>query len=152
MADDYRLLITGSRDLGEDGRRLLLDRLHLHLGHAKAWQRRLILVQGRCSTGADQEARAWALQMQLDGEPVEAEDHPAKNHPTQDFGEWPACGPRRNRHMVRLGAAHCEALIDVCTSGRCRIPAPHGSHGASGCAQLAEDAGIPTTKWELWKT
>lgn len=151
MTEDYRLLVTGTRELHLAGRKLLRDRLDFHLGHAKAWQKRLVVVQGECPGGADRDARAWAWEQQLEGEPVDLERHPATDHPTQDFGGWPGCGPRRNRYMTSLGAAHCEAFIDVCTSIRCRRPGVHGSHGASGCADLAEAAKIPTTRWELWK-
>ncbi|MFB6934553.1 hypothetical protein [Streptomyces chartreusis] len=78
---------------------------------------------------------------------LEIEQHPAQRHPTEDFGPWPGAGPRRNAHMVSLGADACLAFIGPCTSPRCRRPGPHPSHGASGCADLAEQAGIPTRRW-----
>lgn len=152
METDYRLLITGSRRLHAAGRQLLLDRLAAHLGVARIQEQCLVVVQGDCPSGADRDARAWGWMMKRGGYPVEVESHPAKSHPTQDFGDWPYCGPKRNKYMVGLGADHCEAFIDACTSIRCRRLDVHGSHGASGCAELAEAAKIPTTKWDLWKT
>jgi hypothetical protein len=49
--------------------------------------------------------------------------------------------------MVSLGADRCLAFIGPCTSPRCRKAGPHPSHGASGCADLAEAAGIPVRRW-----
>jgi hypothetical protein len=49
--------------------------------------------------------------------------------------------------MVRLGADACLAFIGRCTRPKCRYRLPHPSHGASGCAQLAEQADIPTRRW-----
>lgn len=49
----------------------------------------------------------------------------------------PVAGPRRNRHMVSLGADACVAL-----------PGP-GSKGTAGCAALARKAGIRTVEYPL---
>lgn len=152
MTEDYRLLVTGTRRLHEAGRKLVRERLLVHLELAKLAGRRLVVVQGECPSGADQEARAWGWLMERAGEPVTVEGHHPTNHHTQDFGKWPECGPRRNGYMVGLGADACEAFIDACTSIRCRRPGIHPSHGASGCADLAEEAKIPTVRWDLWKT
>lgn len=58
------------------------------------------VVHGACHLGgvdqiAAEIAHGW-------GWTVEA--HPAQGHPTQDFGPWPAAGPRRNAYMCSLGA------------------------------------------------
>lgn len=151
MTDDFRLLVTGTRSLSAAGRVLLRDRMDMYLNHAKSLQKRLVVVQGDCPSGADRDARAWAWEQQIEGGPVVSEGHPAKGHPTQNFGDWPEAGPRRNRYMVGLGADQCEAFIDACVSTWCRRPGVHPSHGASGCADLAEAAKIPTIRWELWK-
>lgn len=152
MTEDYRLLVTGTRRLHEAGRKLVRERLAVHLELAKKAGQRLVVVQGECISGADQEARAWGWLMKRAGEPVEVESHHPTKHPTQDFGKWPECGPRRNKYMVGLGAVACEAFIDSCNSPRCRQPGIHPSHGASGCADLAEAAKIPTVRSDLWKT
>lgn len=82
------------------------------------------LVHGACR-GVDAiavvHARRW-------GWAVEA--HPAENHPHRDFGSWPAAGPRRNAHMVSLGA-------DIVVG----IPGP-GSRGTIQCVGLAIKVGL----------
>lgn len=135
----YRILITGSRDWTD--RRAIEDILTAAGALAIASGQRLVVVHGACPTGADRIADAWARWHQNRGQAFDIEEHPAR-----DFGPWPACGPRRNAHMVKLGADACFAFIGPCTSPRCRRIDPHGSHGASGCAALAEAAGIPTRR------
>jgi hypothetical protein len=49
--------------------------------------------------------------------------------------------------MVSLGADLCLAFIGDCTSPRCDIEGEHPSHGATGCASLAEAAGIPVRRF-----
>lgn len=148
MSDDYRVLVTGSRDLTDS------HLVHEQLGHALltavATRRRMVVVHGACPRGADKFAHAWAKRKQRDGLPVEVEAHPAKNHPTQDFGPWPGCGPKRNNYMVSLGADLCLAFIGLCTSDRCVQASAHGSHGSSGCLAAAKAAGIRVVRWDLW--
>jgi hypothetical protein len=134
MTKPYRVLVTGSRDWADD----------TAIGEALSeairpvWHDRdVVIVHGACPSGADQMAHEWA---EVFGVTVEG-------HRAQDFGPWPACGPIRNQHMVSLGADVCLAFIGPCTSTRCRRPRPHPSHGASGCADLAERAGIPVRRW-----
>lgn len=136
----YRVLVTGSRDW--DDRRAIEDTLTTAGALAIALGQRLTVVHGDCRTGADRIADAWAEWHRNRGQPFDLERHPARN-----FGPWPAAGPRRNAHMVQLGADACFAFIGPCTSPRCRRPDPHPSHGASGCADLAEQAGIPTRRF-----
>lgn len=81
---------------------------------------------------------------------VKHEAHPAKwyehdsscNHPSRADGKCPAAGPRRNRLMVGLGAEVCIWFYGPCTRPFCKQPGEHASHGASGCARLARQAGI----------
>lgn len=133
----YRILVTGSRDWTDTGQ------IWLRLGdavgtiHRDALHREIVIVHGACPTGADQIADEWGRRYGATIEQHEAEDH----------GPWPYCGPIRNQHMVSLGADLCLAFIGPCTSPRCRRPEPHPSHGASGCADLAEQAGIRTRRW-----
>jgi len=147
---DYYVLITGSRDLNV--RTLVRDALNgcLMTARGKGF-RRLVVRHGHCPTGVDHFADEWAIEMAQQGHPVAVERHPAQNHPTQDFGPWPGAGPRRNTYMTGLPTHECAAFIGPCTSARCRRPQPHGSHGSPGCADLADAAGLPTTRMELWK-
>lgn len=141
----YRVLITGSRDAcNPHPVDTALDRRLTQLRPGQ----RLVIVHGACRDkrgqlrGVDSHADAWARRAQRAGHPVDIEPHPA-----EDFGPWPRCGPIRNRHMVTLGADEALAFIGPCTSPRCRHPEPHPSHGATNCADLAENAGIPTRRW-----
>lgn len=148
MPSPYRILVTGSR--------LWDDEETIFAALADAWRqtggepfsatgRPLVIVHGGCPTGADMIAVAWMRIYWRTHARQEA--HPAQGHPTQDFGSWPAAGPRRNAHMVSLGADLCLAFIGPCTKPNCRRPQPHDSHGATNCAGLAEKAGIPTRRF-----
>lgn len=152
MIDSWRLLVTGSRRISPEGKRILREHLCTHLDLAVGLGRQLVVVQGQCeSGGVDLEAARWGYEMRDAGQPVEVEGHPARNHPAQDFGPWPGCGPRRNRYMVSLGAHHCLALVYACISATCRRPEIHPSHGTVDCVRQAKAAGIPTTELDLWK-
>lgn len=150
MTTDFIVLITGSRDLLDPDivYAVLDDCLAFALGQG---YKRMCVRHGACPGGADRFADLWGSTMRRVGMPVVVEAHPAQGHPHQDFGPWPGAGPRRNAYMVGLGAHECHAFIGPCTSPRCRRIDPHGSHGASGCADLAEKAGIETHRVELWK-
>lgn len=130
-----RVLITGSRDWADA--QAVQDALY----DLAADQ--LTIVHGACPTGADYHAQVWAI-----GKPwVTVERHPA------NWKRWgPKAGPERNVHMVGLGADLCLAFIGPCTSPRCRRTDEHPSHGASGCADLAQAAGIPVRRFtpERW--
>jgi hypothetical protein len=140
MTNPYRVLVTGSRDWPKP--ELVCHALDAAFCEATNAGRLMTLVHGACPSGADDQAADWANHMIRRDLPVKVEPHRA-----EDFGPWPACGPIRNKHMVSLGADACFAFIGPCTSLRCRKPPPHPSHGASGCADLAEAAGIPVRKW-----
>ncbi|MEE1814241.1 SLOG family protein [Streptomyces sp. SP18ES09] len=130
----YRVLVTGSRDWTD--RAVIHNALSLYTS-ADELRQPLTIVHGHCPTGADAIADMWCLTRR-----VTVERHPAKGHPTQDFGPWPGAGPRRNAHMVSLGADVCLAFLSPCTSSRCRRTGFHYSHGAGSCARLAAAAGI----------
>lgn len=135
----YRVLVTGSRDW-ED--RKAIDDVLTALAAANVFHNRTtVIVHGACPRGADAMADDWARWHASRSPLVEVERHPAAL-----FGSWPACGPRRNSHMVNLGADICLAFIGPCVRPRCPQPEPHGSHGASGCAELAELVGIPVRR------
>lgn len=134
MINPYRILVTGSRDWADQPTiwQALADTIR-----ELSADRETVLVSGACPRGADAIAEEWARKYGLTIE----------RHPAEDFGPWPACGPFRNKHMVSLGADACFAFIGPCTRPRCRRPDPHPSHGASHCAHLAEQAGIPVRRW-----
>lgn len=109
-----RILVTGSRTWTDvAGLRAVLDH----------WRRRLpgaVLVHGD-ARGADRLAaglwRSWGL--------------PTEAHPADWARHGRAAGPLRNQAMVATGARVCLAFIR------------RASSGATGCAHLAEAAGIP---------
>lgn len=152
MTDDvFRLLVTGSRRIRD--RSFVRDQLNCRLQEAAERKRSLVVVHGECpdEAGADRTADVWAREMARRGLSVRVESHPAQNHPTEDFGPWPGAGPRRNQHMVDLGADEVLAFMDRCTSMRCRRPDVHASHGTADCIRRAEAAGIPVERFELWR-
>lgn len=140
MTDPYRVLVTGSRDWPR--RELVYLALDAAFCESTNAGRLMTLVHGACPRGADAQAAAWANYMISRDLPVKVEAHRA-----EDFGPWPRCGPIRNRHMVSLGADTCLAFIGPCISPRCRRSDPHPSHGASGCADLAEQTGITVRRY-----
>jgi hypothetical protein len=127
---DYRILITGSRDW-EDWERISFE-LGRAIGESGRPVAEVVIVHGGCPTGADVIADQIARDYHY-----RTEAHPAQ---WDQFGK--AAGPRRNGEMVALGADICLAFIGPCTSDSCRVAVAHGSHGAMGCADLAEKAGI----------
>lgn len=125
-----RVLITGSRDWTDVD--VISDALWEYRGQPGDYP---TLVTGACPTGADAIAERIASNNLW-----EIEEHPA------DWSGGRGAGPLRNKHMVDLGADVCLAFIGHCTSPRCHIDGRHPSHGATGCADLAEAAGIPTKR------
>lgn len=133
----YRILVTGSRDWQVVA--TVRRALNAVLADVPA-PRPIVVVHGDCSTGADIMAKVWATTW-CGEERVTEEPPPAAWH----LG--PGAGPYRNKGMVRLGADLCLAFIGPCTKADCPLKTPHGSHGATGCAELAEAAGIPVRRW-----
>ena len=125
-----RILVTGSRDWADK------DAIWSELAALAQADPFATLVHGACPTGADAIADDWWTG--FGGDP---ERHPA------DWSRGRKAGPERNAAMVALGADLCLAFIGDCTSRRCRREDRHPSHGASGCADLAEAAGIETRRF-----
>lgn len=114
-----RILVTGSRDW--------TDRATINSALADAWfdlgqDPGAVLVQGECHLGgADLIAKeVW------ESHGLTVEGHPAEMGP-----DGHVLGPKRNAHMVSLGA-------DVCLA----FPLP-SSRGTKNCMRLAREAGIP---------
>lgn len=136
----YRVLVTISR--GYPDVKQIHHKLDHYLAYAESLGRTMTLIHGDYKRGSDAIADAWGVMRQKAGRPVLIDPHPAQNHPTQDFGSWPAAGQKRNEYMVSLRPHVCLAFIGPCTSPRCRRSDPHPSHGATGCADMALKAGI----------
>jgi hypothetical protein len=120
MTTPYRILVTGSRDW--DDTDTICTALDEALDHAPD---RLLVVHGGCPTGADRIAGLWAIAARV----------PAITYRANWKKHGRAAGPIRNREMVEAGADVVLAFIR------------NGSRGATGCAALAEQAGIPTRRW-----
>jgi hypothetical protein len=124
VSGPYRILVTGSRDW-DDGE-LIAWQLGLAAGDGSRAGRRVIVVHGACPTGADPVADRLARDHGFEVEP----------HPADWAARGPSAGPIRNREMVEAGADVCLAFIRG------------GSRGATGCADMAERAGIPVRRFE----
>ncbi|MEU4352896.1 DNA polymerase [Streptomyces sp. NPDC023838] len=121
-----RILVTGSRNWGQGSR---VERQRLETALSALWTAHgptSVLVSGACPTGADRLAEGlW----QTWGGTVER--HPA------DWRMGRSAEPKRNRRMVESGADICLAFIR------------DASPGATGCAKLAEQAGIKVERYEV---
>ena len=113
----FRILITGSRDW----RDVVTIRKALEKYKDPPFGK-VVLVSGRCPTGADYICELYARAFGWEIEP-----HPAdwKRYKKQ-------AGPIRNAEMVAAGADVCLAFIR------------NASPGSTGCATLAKEADIPT--------
>ena len=126
MTDPFRLLYTGSRSLDADAHGPAIYRqMDALLGKYGA----VLLRHGHCRDGGDAIVDRWAEERIADGCAVTVDRRPA---PWQLLGK--IAGPMRNGFMAGLGADGCLAHIRG------------GSRGASGCADFAEWAGIPTKR------
>lgn len=125
----YRILVTISRDWDdfETAANALLD--------AASGYDDVTVVHG--ASQMDWFMAGVAYMSGMDTEP-----HPAD---WDRYGK--AAGSRRNAEMAAAGANVCLALVMPCSQPSCRKRGPHGSHGATGCAELAENAGIPVKRF-----
>jgi hypothetical protein len=111
-----RIIVTGARDCSDP---CVVSAV---LDHATAGHEQITVVHGACHLGgADAYVQQWADDR---GAVVE-------RYPAADFGSWPECGPKRNQHMVDLGADLCLAFPGV------------RSRGTWDCVRRAKRAGIP---------
>ncbi|TDD97595.1 SLOG family protein [Actinomadura rubrisoli] len=134
-----RILVTGSRAWQDvDAIVDALDEAYF----GSQCQEPVTVVHGGCPDGADIMAAAWIRRTRDAGWAITEERHPAD---WQKHGK--AAGFRRNAEMVDAGADLCLAFINPCSKRGCPDPQPHGSHGASHTADLAEKAGIPVRRF-----
>lgn len=137
------ILVTGSRTWDDDAHiwRVLDELLDAERGIA--------LHHGACPKGADAIADAWAVQRRREGRSVLLRRWPAKWRIDGVYDR--GAGMRRNAEMVAVLKAgwnpgKCLAFIAPCAKPTCRRPKPHGSHGATQCAELADEAGIEVVR------
>lgn len=129
-----RLLVTGSRNWDEGY--ILSLRYGQALGYLHTPLDEIVTVHGG-ARGVDGFISSLAAFYRY---PQEV--HVAK---WEEFGR--RAGMVRNQWMVDKGADLCIAFIAQCDQQGCDKPQPHGSHGATGCADLAEQAGIETWRF-----
>lgn len=145
-----RILITGSRDWTDQGRiartimRYLAATTEMLYDDDSVPIRRntneVVIVHGG-ARGADQLAATWAEGCEP---PIATEAHPVTQQMWQENPR--VAGYMRNIDMVAMGADVCLAFISPCHKDGCHRPEPHGSHGASHTADLAESVGIQTIR------
>jgi hypothetical protein len=133
------ILVTSSRDWKD--RALIYSALDLA---RTLYPDRKLIVRHGMARGGDTIASDWVDSIG-NRRLVDEDPHPAELH-----GPWPAAGPIRNAHMVRLGAEWCLAFINRCRRPQCGNRPVHGSHGAEGCLELAERAGMRTRPWRTF--
>lgn len=127
MTVTLRVLVTGSRDWNDHIRvwnALLVGTTGLLQGDE------IFFVHGACPTGTDRHVADFVERLNRPG--ITQEPHPAdwKRH-------GKAAGPIRNQQMVDAGADLCLAFI------------LNNSRGATGCARMAEQAGIPVSYYRM---
>lgn len=113
-----RVLVTGSRTWSD------VATVHAALTTAASIHPGMVVVHGACPRGADAITDAWCRTHHV----------PVERWPA-DWTRGRSAGPARNAAMVAAGACECLAFIH------------HDSPGATGCAVLAEQAGIPVRRY-----
>ncbi|MEW1846248.1 NADAR domain-containing protein [Nonomuraea angiospora] len=152
MADQYVVLVTGSRTWTD-----------AHTMHdvmaaivAEHGPGRVTFRHGRCRKGADMMCDRIARQLgaHVEQRPADwdvcagPDCTPAHRKPRRDGATYcPGAGIHRDAAMVDEGAHESLAFIDPCADRRCRKREPHGSHGATETARMAEEAGIPVRRF-----
>ena len=128
MGDLFRILVTGSWTW--DNKDFIWNVLDVALAELGD----VTVVHGACPKGADAIAQGWVRHQLVTG----AGNVRAERHPADWSTHGRAAGFRRNAEMVATSPDLCLAFIR------------DGSKGASGCADLAERAGIETRRFEYW--
>ena len=143
----FRVLVTGSRTWTDQAA------IFAALDGVLREHQMVTVVHGACREGADAIAREWVINSGH-WEWVNASSHSrpgmvqAEPHPADWKTHGKAAGFIRNAEMVAAGADRCLAFILPCADPRCHRTQPHGSHGATHCADHADRAGIEVhRKW-----
>ena len=129
-----RVIVTASRTWTDP------EPIRADLDQLLAQHGQLVVAHGDAKQGGDRIAAGWGARKPR----IIVEAFPAK---------WKlhgrVAGIIRNTELVAAGADLCLAYIRDCNEPTCPRFRPHGSHGATHCADLAERAGIETrrTKW-----
>ena len=136
---DVVILITGSRDY--------TDRAFLYSALDRArefYTGRRIVIRHGAARGADTLGSNWVDSIGnfrlVDEDPM----------PPDPADAWPAAGMIRNARMVRKGALWCLGFVNQCRRPQCANRPVHGSHGAEGCLEMAENARIQTRAWRTF--
>lgn len=142
MAEPFRLLVTASRSWHQP--RDIWEALEECHRYAKSQGRNLLIVHGDAD-GGDQIAKLFGQVVPgayEEGHPADWDGRcgpqckPGHRRTRRDGTTYcPAAGMYRNEDMVKAGADRAAAFIR------------NRSHGASGCARLAERASIPTRRY-----
>lgn len=132
----FRVLVTGSRTWRN------VSVVYEALNTLMVEHRTLLIIHGNAPEGADKMADNWRQAVWHAGADVMVQRVPAKWRVNGSF-DW-AAGFKRNAEMVALAPDVCLAFIAECSKPSCSGRKPHGTHGASHCAGLAEDASIDT--------
>lgn len=105
----------------------------------------MTLFHGAASEGADAHAEYWYRARKRAGDDgVGIRRFPAK------WSRGGGAGLARNREMVDAKPDLVLAFLCRCKSASCKRAEPHGTHGASQCADYAEGSEIEV-RWFRWE-
>lgn len=114
----FRVIVTGDRHWYAPG---LAERTVSRL--VARYGPNIVMRHGKCR-GIDESFEEACEAVGVEHEP----------HDAEKFGRWPSCGPKRNTHMVKLGAELCLGVHRNLIASR----------GTKDCMEKAIAAGIPT--------
>lgn len=134
-----RIIVAGWRNYTDTPlhRKYIYDKIREQIGGRLSYPGlygQITVVEGACHLGGVDKL-AYLASLELG---VESERHPARDHPTEDFGSWPGCGPRRNNYMASLGA-------DI----GLLFPHPKEHKGTLDMARALIEHGIPSKTYPL---
>lgn len=131
------VLVTGWRH--HNRRSMIWDALNRAGADGHTIHGNLVIIHGKCDSGADLYADQWGT-------------HFATNvlrFPARNFGNWPSCGPRRNKFMVQVLSMLEADVKEVLAFPKPGWQDPGVVSGTGGCIQLAQEAGFQPKIFEL---